>query len=109
MWHIIQNTKRLTPVRKNLRNNATKTEQVLWSRIRCKQLWYKFRRQHSVGRYILDFYCPEKNLCIELDRESHFTEKSQEYDNIRTEYLQNLDIRVIRFTNLDVWVILSES
>ncbi len=102
MWKILQNVHRLTSTRKTLRNNATRPEQELWKQLRWKQLGVKFRRQHSVGRYILDFYSPEKKLCIEIDWESHFSEEAQEYDEIRTEYLKSLWIRVIRFTNIDV-------
>lgn len=102
MWKILQNVHRLTPTRRSLRNNATKPEQVLWKQLKWKQLEVKFRRQHSVGRYILDFYCVDKKLCIEIDWESHFSEEAQEYDEIRTEYLESLWITVIRFTNDEV-------
>ncbi len=102
MWKILQNVSRLTSTRKTLRNNATKPEQIVWQHLKWKQLGVKFRRQHSIGRYILDFYCVDKKLCIEIDWESHFTEEGEEYDNIRTEYLENLWIHVIRFTNEEV-------
>lgn len=63
---------------------------------------YKFRRQHSVGRYILDFYCPSQRLAIELDGDSHFTEEAIEYDRERTVFLNALNIRVLRFLTTDV-------
>jgi very-short-patch-repair endonuclease len=59
----------------------------------------KFRSQHSVGPYILDFYCPECRLAVELDGQTHFNPMSWEYDCRRTEYLKNLNIRVLRFEN----------
>lgn len=64
---------------------------------------FKFRRQHSVGAYILDFYCPSERLAIELDGESHFTDDAIEYDCVRTTYLNALNIKVLRFLNTDVY------
>jgi very-short-patch-repair endonuclease len=55
-----------------------------------------------VGNYILDFYCPEERLAIELDGEHHYEEEQKEYDEKRTEYLKSLQIQVIRFKNTDV-------
>jgi very-short-patch-repair endonuclease len=63
----------------------------------------KFRRQHSVGYYILDFYCPSKKLAIELDGKHHFTEEGMKYDEERTKYLNSLGIRVVRFENEQVF------
>jgi very-short-patch-repair endonuclease len=63
----------------------------------------KFRRQHSVGRYIVDFYCPSERLAIELDGDSHFTDEAREYDRERTAFLNSLNIRVLRFHNTDVY------
>ena len=63
---------------------------------------HKFYRQYSVGRYILDFYCPEKRLAIEIDGSQHYEEDYKEYDRKRTEYLVKEDIKVLRFTNLDI-------
>ena len=59
----------------------------------------KFRRQHSVGNYILDFYCPSENLAVELDGEDHFWEEGIRGDKERTTYLNSLNIREIRFEN----------
>jgi very-short-patch-repair endonuclease len=63
----------------------------------------KFRRQHSVGPYILDFYCAPEKLCIELDGDYHFTSSGYERDEKRTEYLNRFGIRVIRFENYEVF------
>jgi very-short-patch-repair endonuclease len=90
--------------RKELRNNSTPAEQQLWSMLQHSNLGgYKFRRQHSVGSYILDFYCPSERLAIELDGDSHFTDNAMKYDRIRTEYLNALNIKVVRFLNTDVY------
>jgi len=88
--------------RKSLRNNATPAEAILWRALKGKSAaGYKFRRQQGIGPYILDFYCPHLKLCIELDGSSH--EYKAEYDANRSTYLQSLSIRVIRFTNEQVW------
>ena len=87
---------------KNLRKNMTKEERHLWyDFLRNHPL--KFRRQAPVGRYILDFFCPEIKLAIELDGSQHYeTEENIEYDKQRTEYLNQFDIKIIRIQNTDV-------
>src|SRR4051794_22135472 len=83
---------------REMRHEQTPAEQKLWAVVRGKQLYgHKFRRQHPIGRFIADFYCAEARLVIELDGESHAAQ--QEYDAIRTAYLQAQGYRVIRFTN----------
>lgn len=100
----IHNKPTLLEYRKNLRNNATDAEVVLWKHLQNKQLeGRKFRRQHSVENYILDFYCPSERLAIELDGAHHFTEEGLKYDQDRTVFLNNLNIRVIRFENIEVF------
>ncbi len=89
--------------RGNLRNNSTAAEAVLWTYLqRRKLLGKKFRRQSSVGRYIVDFYCAECRLVIELDGAPHFGPNSDEYDQQRTEFLERAGLKVIRFENRDV-------
>jgi very-short-patch-repair endonuclease len=101
MFH---NRPELESLRKQLRNNATPAEIKLWGRLQRSNLdGYKFRRQHSVGPYILDFYCPSVKLAIELDGDSHFTNEAITYDIARTAYLNALNIKVIRFLNTDVF------
>jgi very-short-patch-repair endonuclease len=86
--------------RKDLRNNSTLAEVLLWKQIKGKQLGgFKFRRQHSVSNYILDFYCPEVKLAIELDGQHHFSLEGKELDKIRDEYLGTLGIEVVRIEN----------
>ena len=90
--------------RKALRNEATSAERELWMKLKQRSLGgYKFRRQHSVGPYILDFYCPEARLCVELDGESHLKENAIAYDKERSAYLSRLNIQVLRFLNTDVY------
>lgn len=92
--------------RKTLRKSSTPQEIILWSRLRRNQLGVKFRRQHSIGNYILDFYCPEKKIAIELDGWQH--KESKSYDDKRTVFLNSLDIHVLRFWNNEINTNLSE-
>ena len=92
----------LNTFRKTLRNNMPQPERKLWFYIRRKQLGVKFRRQHSIGKYIVDFFCCELKLAIELDGNSHFSEQAQAYDHQRTRDLSKLEIKVLRFTNNEV-------
>ena len=100
----IHNYKEFQPRRKRLRKKLTFAESTLWLRLKSKKLeGRKFRRQHSVGKYILDFYCPSERLAIELDGEHHFTEEGMAHDQKRTDYLNSFDIRVLRFENDEVF------
>lgn len=64
--------------RRELRNNSTKAESLLWQQLKGKQVaGFKFRRQYSVGKFVLDFYCAERKLAIELDGSSHDGEDAQ--------------------------------
>jgi len=79
-------------------------EVILWSKLRGKNVkGYKFRRQYSVGTYIVDFYCAELKLAIEIDGESHFIEGSEDRDRRRQEFIESTCIRFLRFTNTDVY------
>jgi very-short-patch-repair endonuclease len=94
----------LKSIRKGLRNNATPAEIKLWGMLQHNNLGgYKFRRQHSVGIYILDFYCPSEKMAIELDGDTHFTDEAIAHDIERTAYLNWLNIKVHRFLNTDVY------
>lgn len=90
--------------RQALRNKATDSEQLLWQKIRSKQLGVKFRRQHGIGYYIVDFYCPTLKLVIELDGGYHYQPEQLAYDQIRTEYLNRLGIQVLRYDNNQVFI-----
>jgi very-short-patch-repair endonuclease len=98
----IFNSKHLLRKRQRLRNNLTPQEIILWSKLRRNQMGCKFRRQHSIGNYIVDFYCPEKKIIIELDGCQHKREKDTKYDAKRTEYFNSLGIKVLRFWNNEV-------
>ena len=98
----IFNIKQNRHFRSELRNNLTEPEKILWQRIRSKQLGTKFRRQHGIGDYIVDFYCPEKRLVIELDGDSHYNTDTQEHDRKRDDFMRSLGLQVIRFTNQDI-------
>ena len=99
----IFNRKYLMQKRKHLRNNFTGAEILLWTYLKQSQLkGIKFRRQQSIGNYIVDFYCPEKKLAIELDGDFHFDEEVQIYDQERTNFINKLGIKVLRFENQEV-------
>lgn len=94
------NQKHLKVFRKALRNNLTPMEAKLWLCLKNKQVDGKrFRRQFSVGNYILDFYCPEQKLAVELDGKHHFTPEGRMVDEERDSYLLLMGIRVLRFEN----------
>ncbi|MBT3393396.1 MAG: endonuclease domain-containing protein [Elusimicrobiaceae bacterium] len=86
---------------KELRKSLTPAERFLWSKIKEKQLGYKFRKQHVIAKYIVDFICLEKNLIIELDGGQH-NEETKEYDEKRDLILNKEGYKVIRFWNNDV-------
>ncbi|MDQ3014811.1 MAG: endonuclease domain-containing protein [bacterium] len=92
--------KKYQDARRQLRNHPTPQEKKLWYYLKGKNLGYKFQRQHSVGHFIVDFYCFAKKLIIELDGDFHLLNK--EYDLERTYYLQNLGYSVLRFWNNEV-------
>ena len=105
----IYNEKILESRRRDLRVKQTEAEKILWQKLRNRQInGFKFFRQCSIGKYIADFYCSELRLVIELDGSQHYEENSLEYDKIREEFMKNLDIKTIRFNNLDVFKNLDE-
>ena len=91
----------LTERARELRKNATRHEKHLWYDF-LSTYPVKFRRQHIIYRFIADFYCPAAKLVIELDGSQHFTDDAQEYDAARTEIMETLGVRVLRFTNDDI-------
>ncbi len=93
-----------TEQRRTLRGQMPAAEVRLWSRLRGRQVYgCKFRRQFGVGPFVLDFYSPEIKLGIELDGESHFREGAPEYDRRRQEFIEQFDVRLVRFLNTDVF------
>ena len=99
MTHL-HNLKHLDVARKLLRRDLTPEEKILWFQLRNSSLGYRFRRQHSIGNFIADFFCAEKRLVIELDGNQHLDNK--EGDQERTNYFESLGIKVIRFWNNEV-------
>ena len=96
----LHNKPRLIDRRKKLRRNLTPAEATLWRRFKKAKLsGRKFRRQHSVGYYILDFFCVEERLAVELDGEFHRNEQAEAYDYKRKLFLNEAGIKVIRFEN----------
>ncbi len=90
-----------------LRREMTYPEQRLWSVLRDREICqWKWRRQHPKGVYILDFFCHEANLVVEIDGDSHADQKI--YDDNRSAWLEEQGLRVIRFTNDDVMKNLDE-
>jgi very-short-patch-repair endonuclease len=90
--------------RQVLRNNMPPAEQLLWARLRRRQLeGIKFRRQYGVGRYVVDFYSPEIKLAIEVDGESHLGAEAQAYDAERQAYIESFGIRFLRFNNQQIY------
>ena len=87
---------------RELRQPQTPAEATLWQHLRNRNLVYKFRRQHPIDRFIIDFCCAEAKLCVEIDGGSHSETEQAEYDAVRTEFLEQLGYKVIRFTNDDV-------
>lgn len=92
----------LKGIRQELRGNATLSERKLWERLRKGRLGVKFRRQASLGRYVVDFYCPKLRIAIELDGAHHDWPEVRAYDERRTQYLQSLGVRVLRFKNREI-------
>lgn len=87
-------------LRRRLRSDMPGPEKLLWAKLRAKQFFgLKFRRQHGIGPYIVDFYCPERSLVIELDGDSHFHSAQMQKDRLRDGYLQSLNLFVVRYTN----------
>lgn len=95
----LQKTKIYRPL---LRNNLTPAEKMLWFHIKNNQRGVKFRRQHGIGRYIVDFYCAKLHLVIEVDGHSHYTEQGIRYDLERNQYLKNNGLNILRFTSHQV-------
>lgn len=92
--------KSLKQASRDLRNNMTEAEKLLWSKLRNKQiLGLQFYRQKPILNFIVDFYCPSANLVIECDGGQHYTDEGLEADRIRDEALAQLGLNVLRFYN----------
>ena len=96
----VHNQQLFKPRRRLLRNTATLEERILWNYLKNSQRGYKFRRQESIGSYIVDVFCPKYNLVIELDGSQHLDNK--EYDFERDNYLKSQGCIILRFWNNDI-------
>ena len=97
----MERNKNLTHLSQTLRRNPTKEEALLWNCF-LKKYPLQFRRQYVIGEYIVDFYCHKAKLVIELDGSGHYEPETMEKDQIRTQYLESLELIVLRFTNLEI-------
>ena len=98
----MEHNKKLTPLAQRLRRDMTKEEKQLWYHF-LKVYPVQFKRQVTCGQYILDFYCPNAKLAVELDGKHHHIDECAEKDITRTEYLNSVGIYVMRFPNKDIW------
>ena len=92
---------KLTPKAQKLRRNMTKEERKLWYEY-LHNYPFRFRRQVTFGRYIVDFYCAAAKLVIELDGSQHYDPQQQSYETHRTAFLNHQGMYVLRFSNTDV-------
>ena len=100
----IYNRKEEYNKRKILRHNMTRAENLLWYQLKGKKInGFKFRRQYSVGKYVIDFYCPKLKLAIEIDGVTHTSDEEVEYDIHRQKEIESFGIRFLRFTNLEIY------
>ena len=91
--------------RRYLRNKATSAEKLVWIYLRKRQVnGFRFLRQYSVDQYVLDFYCPELKLAIEIDGDSHFIDDNAiEYDKRRKNHINQFGIVFLRFRNVEIY------
>src|SRR4249919_613478 len=99
--YVAYRSRTLRPRARSMRRDATPAERKLWYEF-LRALPYKFTRQKPLGSYIADFYCSSCNLVVEVDGDSHFTDRGKIYDAERSAWLQAQGIRVLRFTNPEV-------
>jgi len=101
----LYNQKHQTNLRKKLRNNQTSSEKLLWNQLRRRQVnGHRFRRQYSFGKFIVDFFCPELKIAIEVDGANHFfDDRSTDYDLKKQKYINSLGVKVLRFTTTDIY------
>jgi very-short-patch-repair endonuclease len=100
----IFNQIKYTARRRALRRSMSKAEVVLWTHLSRRQMeGCKFRRQYSVNQFVIDFYCPQLKLAIEIDGDSHFKENSENKDAERQAFIEAFGINFMRFTNNDIY------
>ncbi len=98
----LHNLKTKQGIRKKLRNEMTRSEYKLWYFLRRSYLGYKFRRQHGIGPYIADFFCPHLRFIIEVDGDVHGHPVQKKKDKVRQTYLEDLDFNIKHYHNDDI-------
>ena len=100
--------KHLKKYSRRLRKEMTDAEQLLWSKVRGKQLkGFQFYRQKPIGHFIADFYCPKARLVIEMDGGQHYNQATQAKDKSRDRYMENLGLKALRFSDKEIFENLS--
>jgi very-short-patch-repair endonuclease len=89
--------------RRSLRKNMTYCEKIVWSNLRKRQLGYRFLRQYSVDHFVIDFYCPELKIAVEVDGASHNNPEQIDYDTKRQKYLEEFHIKFVRIKDEDLF------
>ena len=103
MPRVLHNRISQNSVRRRLRQTMTEAEIVLWAQLKGRGfLGYKFRRQHGIGRYVLDFYCPKLRLAIELDGNHHRLPRQAAYDQQRDQWIKGCNIHIVRYPNDEI-------
>jgi very-short-patch-repair endonuclease len=100
---IVYNHKHLKPIKRLLRKQDVAAEKILWSKLRNRRQRFKFRRQYSIGNYVVDFYCPTLKLAIEIDGATHSTKEEIEKDKEREKFLKRFGVKIKRYNNTDVY------
>jgi len=105
---MLQYSKHLKKYSRRLRKEMTNAERLLWSKIRRKQLkGFQVYRQKPIGQFVVDFYCPNAKLVIELDGGQHYSEVIQAKDQSRDKYMDGIGLKVLRFSDKEVFENLS--
>ncbi len=100
----LSNKKENKEQRRYLRTHGTPEEAVLWTQLKSRQIsGTRWRRQFSIGDFVVDFYCPAIKLAIELDGAYHYNVGGAAADDIRTSYLNRHGVTVLRFENREIW------
>ena len=99
----LNNDPRGKNLRREVRKNATSCEKKVWELVRNRKLaGFKFRRNSQIGRYYVDFYCPEKMLVLEVDGPIHDEPEQVEYDKARDAYLKSRNLTILHIKNEDI-------
>ncbi len=99
----IFNKKGLKNIRRSLRKQEIGAEKILWQKLRNRNYGYKFRRQHGIGDYVVDFYCPKLKLAIEIDGSTHESKDELELDAKKEKYIQSVGVILKRYLNFEVY------